>query len=271
MDETSPIAWEPVTPRGVAAFARASTGRLWLVQGIVACLVAAAVVWVLKHACFPVVREAIQNLPETGVLRGQRLDWNGESPVMLAEGRVLALSVDLDQSGEVRSPAHLQIEFARTNFFTHSLFGYAEWHYPAGWTVAANRVELEPWWGAREPAVLAVTAAGVLVGLMLTWAVLGWIYAGPMWLIAFYANRDLKLKECWRLAGAALLPGALFMALAIFAYGSGWFDLLTLGLALAVHLVVGWVYLFVSVFFLPRRAGPVSGNPFKTSSGQAES
>jgi hypothetical protein len=36
-------AWQPFTPRGVAAFAAASLGRLLLVQGLVAALVAALV------------------------------------------------------------------------------------------------------------------------------------------------------------------------------------------------------------------------------------
>ena len=39
------VAWEPFTPRGVAAFAGAGLGRLWLVQFVVAMLAAAAVVW----------------------------------------------------------------------------------------------------------------------------------------------------------------------------------------------------------------------------------
>jgi len=50
----------------VAAFARAATGRLWLVQFIVACVVATSVLWLLNQGCFPTIREAIHNLPDTG-------------------------------------------------------------------------------------------------------------------------------------------------------------------------------------------------------------
>lgn len=262
MDSFPPTAWEPVTPRGVAAFARASTARLWLVQFIVSCVVATSVVWLMKHACFPTIREAIHNLPDTGVMRGQRLDWNGDSPMLLAEGRILAFSVDLEHTNDVRSPAHVEVEFGRTSFFTYSLLGYAEWGYPAGWIVAANRPELEPWWGSREPAVLALSALTVVVTLFVIWFVLAVLYTAPVWLIAFFANRDLKLKESWRLANAALMPGALVMALAIFVYATGWFDLIALAFVLVAHVVLGWIYLPVSVIFLPRMDAIVRKNPF---------
>ena len=49
----SPIAWEPLTPRGVAAFARARLSRLLLVQFVIASLAAAAVVWFLSDGLFP--------------------------------------------------------------------------------------------------------------------------------------------------------------------------------------------------------------------------
>jgi len=79
---------------------------------------------------FPHHPEAIHNLPDTGVMRGQRLDWNGDSSVLLAEGRFLAFNVDLEHTNDLRSPAHMQVEFGRTNFITRSLLGYSEWNYP---------------------------------------------------------------------------------------------------------------------------------------------
>jgi hypothetical protein len=156
------------------------------------------------------------------------------------------------------------VEFGRTNFWTFSLLGYAEWPYPAGWVIAANRPELEPWWGAREPVLLLASGGLVVAGLFLVWAALAMIYAGPVWLLAFYANRDLRLKECWRLANAALLPGAILAALGFFCFGAGWFDLVTLAFFLGVHVVVGWAYLPVSVLFLARVPGAAPRNPFRT-------
>ena len=79
-DHKVQIAWQPLTARGVAAFARASLGRLLLVQLIVALLAAGTVVWFLQGCWFPTIGEAIRALPAQGELRAGKLDWKGTSP-----------------------------------------------------------------------------------------------------------------------------------------------------------------------------------------------
>ena len=81
----STFAWEPLTPRGVAAFARAKLGRLLLVQFIVALLAAASVVWFLDDGCFPTISEAIQQLPADGEIRSGKLDWHGDLNAMRSD------------------------------------------------------------------------------------------------------------------------------------------------------------------------------------------
>ena len=262
---SSPIAWEPLTPYGVAAFAGASLGRLLLVQFICALLAAGAAVWFLSDGWFPTVREAIQQLPPDGEIRAGKLDWHGDSPRLLAEGPFLAFNVDLNHAAEFRSPAHVQIEFGRDNFFVYSLLGYAEGRYPNGWVVAFNRTELAPWWGAWEPAMLAISFAAVVAGLMLIWAVLATGYFLPAWLVAYFANRDLTLCGSWRLAGAALMPGTLLMAAALVLYDFGILDLVRLAFVAGAHLLLGWIYLVVSPLFLPRipAIAAIKGNPFR--------
>ena len=257
-------AWEPLTPRGVAAFARATSGRLFVVQFLVALLVAAAVVWFLSDAWFPIVRQAITHLPDTGELRAGRLDWRGDSPRLLAEGRFLAFSVDLANSGGIRSPAHVQIDLGQEGFFIHSILGYREVKYPVRWRLALNREELAPWWGAWQPPLLGLAALGVVAGLLLSWFVLATVYAFPVWMLGFYTNRDLKLRECWQLAGAALMPGALLMAAGILCYDFGVVDLVGLVFLLAGHFVLGWIYLFIGPLFLPRSSTAQANekNPF---------
>lgn len=255
-------AWEPVTPRGVAAFAYASTGRLFLLQFLVALGVALTVVWFMAVAWFPTVRMAIQHLPDEGEIRGGQLRWRGGEPRLLAEGNFLAFSVDLEHSGEIRSPAHIEIELGRTSLYFRSLLGYSEVRYPPDWIVAANREKLGPWWGAWEPAILAMTALGVIVWLLVTWFVLATVYALPLWLFIFFVNRDLGLGQCWRLAGAALLPAALLMLLGIVLYGSGVVDVVGLAFIAVGHLILGWIYLFVVPLFLrPVTTGKLK-NPF---------
>lgn len=266
----SPIAWEPLTPRGVAAFARARLSRLLLVQFVIAALAATAVVWFLSDGCFPTVRAAIRNLPATGAIRSGRLDWPGDQPQILAEGRFLAFNVDPGHGGQLHSLADVQIEFGRETVRIISLFGYTEWPYSSDYIIAFNRTDLEPLWGAWEPEGLAVTLLAVTAGLLLVWALLATVHFLPAWLIGFFANRDVRLRDSWKLAGAALLPGALLLTAAILFFDFGVLDLIQFCFLFVVHVVLGWVYLLICQLFLPRvdSAAP-RGNPF--SSAQTKS
>jgi hypothetical protein len=262
-DDKAPFAWQPLTVRGVAAFASATLGRLLLVQFIVALLAAGTVVWFVHQAWFPTVGEAIRGLPLEGEIRSGRLDWHGPSPVCLAEGRFLAVVVDLDHTGAAHSPAQVQVEFGREDFKVFSLFGYVQSAYPRSRAVAFNRTGLGPWWGAWAPPILALVVGLVVAGLMVSWACLATVYCLPVRLIGFFANRECSLAGSWRLAGAALMPGALLMCAAVLTYGCGALDLMRLVVAGAMHLVVGWVYLVVSPFGLPRhQAATANANPF---------
>jgi hypothetical protein len=262
----STFAWEPLTPRGVAAFARARLSHLLLVQFIVALLATIAADCFLDMGCFPIISAAIKQLPDQGEIRASRLDWHGDSPQLLAEGGFLAFDVDLEHTGQIHSPAQVQIEFGRGTVRALSLLGYREWPYPPGWIVAFNRTDLEPLWGAWKPDILAIAAGAVIIGLMLSWAVLAAVYFLPVWGICFFANRDLNFRQSWRLAGAALMPGALLLTAAIVLYAVGALDLIQMSFALGAHLVLGWIYLFISPLFLPRALPAEKRNPFLAKS-----
>lgn len=256
------FAWEPVTPRGVAVFARASYERLLVVQCLVALLSVGAVLWLLADGVFPTISAAIDRMPDGGALQGGVLDWRGTNPIMLAEGNILALSVDLEHGGALRSPADFQLEFGKKSVRAFSLLGEMQTPYPSDYIIAANRPEARPAWRAWSPEILGLTAACVFFGLLLVWTILATLYTLPVWLISFFANRDLGLAASWKLAAAALLPGALFQALAIIAYDFGWLDLVQLGGAFGLHFVIGWLYLVVSPVFLNRTQPGDKKNPF---------
>jgi hypothetical protein len=262
--QTEVKAWQPVTPSGVAAFSRSSLRRLLLLQLLVAALAGGVVAWFLFACWFPTVRAALQHLPSKGEIRVGTLNWPGPSPALLADGPFLAFSVDLDHSGRQRSPAHVQCEFGRKDVRIYSLFGYAAFPYPKQWIIAFNRPELEPWWGAWEPLLLWLAAAGTAGGLMAVWTMLATVYCGPLWLIAYFANRQLNLVQSWKLAGAALLPGALLETVAVAGYGLGHLDLVKLTVVTAVHFLVGWVYALLGVLASPviPAGNVVRGNPF---------
>ena len=252
-DSPKRFAWEPLTPPGVAAFAGASLRRLWLVQLIFALLAATAIVWFLKTGWFPVVSSAIRALPAQGEIRNGKLAWPAAAPQLLAEGSFLAFTVDLEHEGQVRSPAHVQVEFGRNDVRLLSLLGYYEQvSYPPESVFIFNRTDLEPKWGAWQPPVLWLTFGAVVAGLMLSWTALATVYFLVVWLVGFFANKKLNFRASWKLAGAALMPGALLQTTAILFYGLGALDLVQLAAAFAAHLVMGWIYLCAAPLFAPK-------------------
>ena len=265
--ESKPTAWQPLTPRGVAAFARAPLRRLLLVQFLFALLAAIALVWFLRTAWFPTVRQAIATLPAQGEMKSGKLNWPGDSPQLLAEGHFLAFDVDTNHTGSLRSPAQFQVEFGTDDIFFYSLAGYREWPYPADWNSGFNRSALQPWWGAWEPPIQWLAFAGMVFWLLANWWLLATLYFLPVWLGGFFGNRDLNFRQSWKLAGAALMPGALLMILAIVFYGFGVLDVVQLAAVVAAHFIVGWVYLVWGVWVTPKvsaKAVPVK-NPFATA------
>src|SRR5580658_10063154 len=86
---------EPFTPRGVAAFARVRLGWLFLAQAVIALVAAISLAYFLNDNFYSIIYQAIQNLPDTGKIYMGQLHWQGDSPKTLAEGRLLAIDVDL--------------------------------------------------------------------------------------------------------------------------------------------------------------------------------
>jgi hypothetical protein len=265
-------AWLPITPRGVAAFAAARSARLFLVQFLVALVAAGALGWFLRTAWTPTVRSAIARLPDGAGLTNGVLAWPGERAVLLAESPFLACTVDLDHASRATGTSDLQVELGRRDWQMSSVFGALDLPglvntaYPAKCEVSLSRAEVEPWWAAREPFLVALAMAALMVFLFLSWTVLATLYCVVVWLAGFFGNRTLGWGGSWRLAGAALMPGALLLSAALVLYGLRVFSLLQLLLAFGLHFVVGWAYLFVSPMFLARNpeVPPTGGNPFQT-------
>jgi hypothetical protein len=261
-----PFAWQPLTPKGIAAFAGSTFGRVLLVQFVFALLAASTVSWFVDRNWFPVITQSIKQMPVDGELRSGRLTWNGDTPVSLAENRFFALAVDLKHEGHVHSPAHVAVELGEQDFKIYSLLGYLEGRYPPGWWIGLNRTEATPWWGAWAPPILGIVAILVIISLLPCWAILATVYAGPTWLAGFFANRDLGLGGSWRLAGAALMPGCVLLTGAIIIYGLGFLDLVQLGIGVAAHFIGGWIFIWLSIRKLPLHpeAAALKSNPFGT-------
>ncbi|MFM2294030.1 MAG: hypothetical protein RLZZ350_443 [Verrucomicrobiota bacterium] len=264
LDKLLHSAWEPFTPRGVVAFARARRWRLFIAQCLVAGFAAASVVWFLQTAWFPVVRAALHELPSEGEIKRGQLQWRGDSPAPLAAGHFLSFAVDLWHEGKLGNEAHFAVEFARSDVRVRTLAGYANYTYPSDWAFEFNQPKLEPWWGAWRAWLLAGAAGGTFVGVWASWILLATLYTPGLWLVGFFTNRALGWRDSWRLAAAALLPGAMFLTLNIFAYGLSTIDLIGLAWGLAFHFLIGWIYALSSLFLLPRHAEAAvqAKNPF---------
>jgi hypothetical protein len=256
--------WQPITFGGVASFARASIGRLLIVQFMVALLVGGSVSCFLAVAWFPVVEKAIAGLPEKGTIRRGQLEWTGPTPCLLAEATFLSIAVDLENSQPTGQSADVQVVLHRDGVRLRSLFGSLPIPYPRDWTIALNRVEVEPRWGAWQPFLLVGIGAGVLIGVILIWLVLATIYSLPLRLLTFYSDRDVSWLGCWRLAGAAQLPGALLMSGGILIYGFNRLNFIGLLFAWLLHVVIGWIYIWIAPARLSRLPGSVRRrvNPF---------
>ena len=259
------FAWQPFTFGGVAAFGDAALGRLLLVQFVFASLAAGVVVWLLQSCWFPVVRGAIRELPGTGEIRSAKLEWKSDSPVSLGQNSFLGIAVDLKHAGQVRSPADVQIEFGETNVKIISLLGFINYPYPKGWIIPCNREELLPWWGAWSPIILGITALMVIIGLLLIWAAIAAILFIPMWIGAFFGDRELTLGGALRLGGAAQLPGALLVIAALFFYGLHAVDLVKILAALGVSFLMMLAYAVGAPFRRPK-LGDKKPNPFTSES-----
>jgi hypothetical protein len=237
------FAWQPLTPGGIAAFASAKPGRVLVVQFIFAVLACAVIMRIFYATWVPVINHAVRELPAQGEIRKGQLTIENSQPQILGENRFFGLSIDPGHAGEARTAAHIHAEFGTRDLKLYSLSGYALLPYPTQYRIALNHDETIPAWGAWRPAAVAGVGALALVWLFASWLVLQAIYTGPVWVLGFFANRDLSLRGAWCVSGAALMPGALSFTLSLAVYGFGWLDLIQLAAAAAIHLAIGWIYL----------------------------
>lgn len=261
-----PVAWQPLTPSGVAAFASATLGRLTLVQTVFALAAAAAIGWFLLSAWCPSITAAIEQLPMEGNIRNGTLDWRGSRSQLLSESRFLGFLVDLDRDGEQRTFADLRFEFGRRTLRVASLAGHMDFAYPRNYSIRFNRAELLPLWGAWMPWLLILTGIAVFVVLLVCWALFAFVYTIPTFIGSRVARRRAGLVGIYKLAGASQMPGALLITLAIIGYGAGAVDLLRLSVAFAMHFALSWIYLALAVVCLPKRSAASQGsNPFSAA------
>ena len=260
-DEPRP-AWQPFTFGGVAAFASAPLLRLLLVQLIVAIIASASIVWFLAHAYGPVVSSTIEQLPETAAIEAGYI--TGVDAPVIVETKFLSVQIDTSQDPQFSESSDLQIELrkgdGRACSLLRSLLGCVEFDYPRDHTISLARSHLEPWWGARQPLIWALTFIAAIVYMFVSWAVLAVVWMFVAKIIAWFADRGLSWFGAWKACSAALMPGALLLALAVRLYHWQVIDLITLSVFYFAHLIVGLVYVIGGPFKCPKLALTIEGD-----------
>jgi hypothetical protein len=254
-------AWQPFTPKGIAAFAGTSFGRLFLLQVIFALLAAGAVIWFLRAVWCPPIREAILNLPVVGAIQSGQLEIGNSGAERFVTNRFLTFAMDIDSSRRHSYAADVSVVLRQRHFEVCSLFGCANFWYPAR-DAPFNRLELEAKWGAWEPVLLGIASTATALGLLFAWWILASFYFLFVWTLAFFLDRQLTLGGSWRLCGAALLPGALLLTAGIVAYGLGLLDLVRLLIVAVLHVIVPWGLIIFATAALPPVTLRRPPNPF---------
>jgi hypothetical protein len=258
-----PAAWQPLTPRGVGAFARATWRRLVFVQVLVAVLASGAFVWFLHAASLPALQKAIAELPDEGHIRDQILSTPISATTTLAAEPVLGFVVDLPRLGKPNLPSDFIVVFHQNDLEVCSPFGCLVFRYPRGWIIEFNRKELAPAVPAWLPFVLAAAGLAAVAILLLTWSLLATVFFLIPIIVARYSDRSLSFGASWKLTAAAFLPGTLLFAIGLVVYGLGWINLIQTTLLAAAYLMVSWFYLVLSPLALPRLGEATTvENPF---------
>lgn len=255
---------QPLTPGGVAACAHASWGWVLLLELVAGLVGAGVLVWFLLKCWCPVIREAIGHLPETGEIRRGRLNIAPGGAAVLAGNRYLAL-VAAPVEGPATIPnADVVVRFRSEAVELCTLLGCLELKYSPHYTIQFNRPELQPWWDAWQPVLLGAAAVATVLGGLLVWGLVAAVYALPVRLLSGWLGRSLRWGASWKLASAALLPGALLLELGVVLYGLGILDWVRLALAAVFQVLLGWVYLATAWTLVqpspPRPAA--AANPF---------
>jgi hypothetical protein len=260
----------PFTPAGVAAFAGRGAGRV-LAWQLAAALLAA---WVVQDAWRATWEAALDKAaaavpPAAGRLAAGRLTWSGTAPAILHEGPFLHVLVVPDGLLGRGRGADVQLTLVSNRVVFQSLLGFTALPYPPGLEIPLDRVTTPGTWAAWRGPVRRTLAAGTFAGLLAAWGLLAAAYAAPLRLWVWAQGRTATAGGCWRMAGAALVPGALLMLGAIALYARGVIRLEGLLLAQPLHLLPGWALLLLAPRHLPRPApaATAAANPFAAAEG----
>ncbi|MBL9134446.1 MAG: hypothetical protein JNK85_01195 [Verrucomicrobiales bacterium] len=253
----SPI---PTTFGGVAALACGPVRWLLSWQAFTATAIGAALTLVLLLTWARDIEQAIADVGTAGEIRDGRFYPSTPKSWLVRNSSFLGIAVVGDPADEPISAADVNLWIEPEGWSMHSLFGRLDGRYPATLRASVDRVEMSGLWSAWKAPILLTFGLATTIGVLMTWVLLATVYSPVLRLVSGFLNRDVGLGDCWKLAAAALLPGALLMTGAFGLYATHQLALVGLLLASPLHILVGWIYCLGGVWRLPKIvSGP---NPF---------
>jgi len=263
--ENKTSAWQPLTFKGVARFARGSYNRVFLIELFVAFSFALAAVWFVGVGWAPVLEQAIERLGRGAVIEQGSLFWPGEKAERLAEGPFIEFIVTPGGDAAIGQTADLQVELTQHELKFRSLFGYLAIPYPADQRILLAPEEAAATWGAWKGPLFLIVFLGIVVGLLFLWPITAAFYTAPALLFGFYVSRPTTFPERFRLCSAALMPAALLLCAALALYALRQLSLVGFLVAWMMHLMLGWIYVAVGLLQLPTTSPLTGGNPFSSA------
>ncbi|MGZ8919638.1 MAG: hypothetical protein ACXW3L_01510 [Limisphaerales bacterium] len=256
------IARQPFTFGGVARFSQASFARLAAVALIFGVVSGIVVSWITATCLAPVLDEAVSKLPATGSIEQGMLRWPEPTGRLLAANAFTSMSIVIQESESVGAPVDFAFEFRTNELVMRSLLGARVLPYPARTEIELNRTAFFPTWGAWRAPIIFGLVPGTAIALFLFWSLLAIVYAVIPLFIAGLFGRDLDKRGAWKLAVAAQLPGSLMMAFALALYSTGKVAVILVLVMLPAHLLLTFIYLFISPFLVPKAEISDEKNPF---------
>lgn len=248
--------WVPLTPNGVAAYAGSPLKRVVVLQAISGTLCTLAIAWILVASVFPTLRQALQNLPDQGLLTLGELRFPENTPFKhpLATSTWLAVDVDPTTTAHRNASRDLDLIFTRSEVRLISTLGTARIPYPPLWHLPFNRLEMLAAWEAWEGMLYGALLLASFATLMVSWWLLATVHCLLPRILAYFTDRELNLGAAWKLTAAALIPGAALMVMGLVALEADVMGGVQFALLFVIHFLVPIVYSLLATCHLPPRA-----------------